>query len=154
MEIPWYDSHWLQIYSKARQLIVEVEPQQLAVFEEHFRLLSPTASFNTRELKQLFGAPLLEELRLPIKGIHESDLEKHELFSFGRFVVHNHPRLNQLQFSLTDTVSDLCEEEVEPCYNFLSLYNNLGVCEPHMDSPYANGHWMCASTRATPGRFS
>jgi hypothetical protein len=31
----------------------------------------------------------------------------------------------------------LCGEPVEPCYNFLSLYNNLGVCAVHMDAPSA-----------------
>ena len=34
-------------------------------------------------------------------------------------------------------VSAWVGEVVEPSYNFLSLYNNLGVCKPHMDAPSA-----------------
>jgi len=34
-------------------------------------------------------------------------------------------------------MSEWIGEEVQACYNFLSLYNNLGVCEPHMDAPQA-----------------
>ncbi len=34
-------------------------------------------------------------------------------------------------------VSELAGEAVEPAYNFLSLYTQLGICEPHMDAPKA-----------------
>ena len=62
------------------------------------------------------------------------ELEKQELFNFGRLVVHDHPYFNQIQNTMTDLVSEIAQEPVEAYYNFLSLYNNLGVCEVHMDA--------------------
>ena len=56
---------------------------------------------------------------------------------FGRQVVHDHSELSKIQRTLTETVSSLVGEAVEPCYYFLSLYNNLGVCKVHMDAPLA-----------------
>lgn len=53
------------------------------------------------------------------------------------FVVHNHTLITELQLDLVDIVSAAAGERVEPCYNFLSLYQKRGVCEVHMDAPEA-----------------
>jgi len=65
--------------------------------------------------------------------------KKHEklFFDFGRLVVHDHPFFNQIQNTITDVVSEIVQEPVEPYYNFLSLYNNFGVCKVHMDALFA-----------------
>ncbi|MCY7281379.1 MAG: hypothetical protein LH610_10885 [Sphingomonas bacterium] len=63
--------------------------------------------------------------------------EKHEMLRFGRLIVHEAELCTELQAKLTDRISELVNEPVEPSYNFLSLYNNLGVCAVHMDAPSA-----------------
>ena len=67
----------------------------------------------------------------------QETLEKHEYKNFGREVVHNHPYFIELQKNLECFVSDLVSEPIESAYNFLSLYNNLGKCDVHMDAPLA-----------------
>lgn len=52
------------------------------------------------------------------------------LFTIIRFFV-------QLHAKVIDFVSEAVGEEVESSYNFLSLYNNFGVCAVHMDAPIA-----------------
>jgi hypothetical protein len=42
-----------------------------------------------------------------------------------------------MQRELVARVSDLVGEEVEPSYNFLSLYTRMGIFEPHLDAPSA-----------------
>ena len=59
------------------------------------------------------------------------------MLSFGRIVVQDAPLCTELQAKLSDRISDFVGEAVEPCYNFLSMYHNLGVCEVHMDAPSA-----------------
>lgn len=60
-----------------------------------------------------------------------------ELLRFGRSIRHNLPFLTTLQHVLTAAVSEVVQEDVVPAYNFFCLYNNLGVCEVHMDAPSA-----------------
>jgi len=38
---------------------------------------------------------------------------------------------------MTARVSALVGEEVEPCYNFFSMYWAMGICPVHMDAPQA-----------------
>ena len=38
---------------------------------------------------------------------------------------------------MTARLSELVGEPVEPGYNFLSLYNENGICQPHRDAPDA-----------------
>ena len=59
------------------------------------------------------------------------------MLNFGRLIVHDAPLCTRIQAGLTERISDIVNEPVEPCYNFLSLYNNLGVCAVHMDAPSA-----------------
>ena len=47
------------------------------------------------------------------------------------------PYVTELQHKITDLVGEQVGEAVEPCYNFLSLYKEMGVCHVHMDAPFA-----------------
>lgn len=134
---PWYDSVWLTSYVRAKQCISEHHPEKLADFIHAFEILRTPMDFKIKEVANLFDATTHGKLRDLASQLRKDDFEFHELLNFGRLVVHNHPFVSQLQSGLTDTVSDWVGEKVEPCYNFLSLYNNLGVCLPHMDAPSA-----------------
>lgn len=134
---PWYDSPWLDAYTQAKSIIAEHHPARLAEFIAAFEPLRTRLDFEVVECPNVFSAEKLAEIRSLIKEIQARDFEKHEVFSFGRLIMHDLPYFIQLQAELTEWVSECVQEEVEPCYNFLSLYNNLGVCKIHMDAPSA-----------------
>jgi hypothetical protein len=79
----------------------------------------------------------LQQLLAVVAQLTPSQLEMHEARTFKRFVVHDQPEFSRLQRDLVDAVSDAAGEQVEPSYNFLSLYGPRGVCPMHMDSPEA-----------------
>jgi hypothetical protein len=79
----------------------------------------------------------MEDIRQAIRGLQMTQLELHEVHRFGRFIVHDHPLITELQQSIIGLVSEAAGEQVEPGYNFLSLYTKSGVCPVHMDSPEA-----------------
>ncbi len=133
----WYDSAWLSAYYAAKDVIARVAPARLDEFVHSFDVLRTTPSFEPRHLPGVFDATLIEQIRNTIGMIPKDKYELHEMKSFGRFVVHDWPEFTRLQHSLVDRVSDWAGEQVEPCYNFLSLYTKLGVCEPHLDAPAA-----------------
>jgi hypothetical protein len=64
-------------------------------------------------------------------------LQLHEAEMFGRFVVHSHPGFAELHNRMVPRMSELVGEEVEPSYNFLSLYTSNGACPPPLDAPIA-----------------
>ena len=134
---PWYDSLWLSAYVEAKAIILRECPHKLDEFEGAMNSLRAPHDFHVRELGKALDASTLAHVKKIIEDIRQEKLEKHELFSFGRLVVHDHPEFTKVQLLLTDTVSDLVGEAVQPSYNFLSLYNNLGVCKVHMDAPLA-----------------
>ena len=126
-------------YVAVRDLFRANCPERETEFTDAFKRLHTDPEFRTIELQQVIGPRVLEDLRRLIAEVQIGALENHELFRFGRYVIHNHPYLNQMQGALTRLVSDHVGEPVEASYNFLSLYNNLGVCELHMDAP--NAKW-------------
>lgn len=132
---PWYDSPWLKSYKKALSIIQEYCPDKLAYFEKSIDVLRTGSNFKTRNTKNLFSTEKLQEIKEVIRGIEMSDLEKHEFLYFGRLILHNLPYFNALREEFTAFVSESVGKEVKPGYNFLSLYNNLGICNIHMDSP-------------------
>ncbi|MEM7602371.1 MAG: hypothetical protein AAF357_13260 [Verrucomicrobiota bacterium] len=134
---PWYDSLWLSRYAQACEIIEKSRPDLLDDFKKHFEVFRTDPSFSAVKSKRVLDSDFLIEARKVIESLQPTDLEKHEFFRMGRHVVHNHDFFTTLQRSLTDLVSDQAGEEVEPSYNFLSLYNNLGNCSIHMDSPQA-----------------
>lgn len=135
--LPWYDSPWLQAYLKAKAIISEIRPDALKEFESAMAVFRAPGQFQTKHLSDVLTADELSSVIAIIAGLQQEELEKHELMGFGRMVVHDHPEFTRLQHTFTDRVSELAGEELEVSYNFLSLYNNLGVCQPHMDAPSA-----------------
>ncbi|MEP6390098.1 MAG: hypothetical protein ABJ056_09275 [Halioglobus sp.] len=100
------------------------------------RLQAPK-DFKVQQVRDVLDDATLDTVKRIISELKQDQLERHEFMGFGRQVVHDHPAFSKLQRELTDTMSSLVGEAVEPGYNFLSLYNNLGVCEVHMDAPLA-----------------
>jgi hypothetical protein len=133
---PWYDSQWLNAYVAAKQLIGQIRPEQPPEFVERFEVLR-TRPREVVEFHRVFDAAVMERIRRVVLTLQPSLLERHEREDFGRLVVHNHPYFDELQESIVDVVSEAAGEAVEAGYNFLSLYDRLGVCPVHLDSPEA-----------------
>ena len=136
-DFAWYDSQFLTSYVRAKQYITRHCPQQLATFEATLAPLRTSPQFSVREIMPLFDEPTHQLLRDTIASVDKRQFELHEMRDFGRLIVHDHPVITTLQHDLTERVSAWVGEAVEPSYNFLSLYNQTGRCEPHMDAPSA-----------------
>lgn len=134
-DLPWYDSNWLICYRHAKSILRNGYPDRLAEFEQAFGLLRTDLNFKEKLIPNFLTESRLQEYRKLIKELPQTTLEKHELLTFGRLVVHDHPVFDQLQLELVDEVSKLAGQQLESSYNFLALYNNLGYCQPHMDAP-------------------
>ena len=134
---PWYDAPWLGQFVRAKAFIASERPQDLRGFMDAMAPLRTDPEFQTRHLGSLLAGDVLARIRAAIKALEPADLELHEIKSFGRWVVHYHPILSELQDSMTELVSRAVGEEVISSYNFLSLYTRLGRCPVHMDAPYA-----------------
>ena len=120
-DYPWYDSRFLHKYRAALYLIEKIKPSLKAEFIRALAPLQTRPDFRTVSIDRVFGDGVLEEIRSIVRGLRESQFERHEAGSFGRLV--------------QDLASDLAGERLVPTYNFLSLYNETGVCQPHLDSP-------------------
>ena len=131
---PWYDSNWLAQYTEARAIIRKVKPQALSSFTAAFHVLHTREDFEVQLIDQVFDDDLLKEVRREMAGMRPACLELHEARTFGRFVVHDHPFVTELQSRTVPLVSHAVGEPVEASYNFLSRYTSRGVCAPHMDS--------------------
>jgi hypothetical protein len=134
---PWYDSVWLTQFVRAKAIVQAVRPQMLATFVDAFRPLHTRLDFRVKFLEKPFDDHTLSEIRNVVASLRPTDLEMHEIRTFGRFVVHNHPVLLRLQELTIPMVSEAAGEPVEVAYNFLSLYTHKGVCPVHLDSPEA-----------------
>ncbi len=141
---------------RARAFIAAQYPARLAEFDATFEILRTPTDFRIKHIHQLFEPAVLAELQQMVNSLKLDETEQHELLTFGRLVVHDQPLLAALQQQLIPSVCQWVGEAVEPSYNFLSLYNNLGTCEPHMDAPSAK--WtvdLCISQSAPwPIHFS
>jgi len=127
----------MRSYLAAREQFEKLRPDALEEFESSIEPLRTRKTFQTIHLHQILSDERLAECRSLIEDIRASELNDSEFFQFGRHLLRNHKYFNQLQVELTEIVSNQVGEEVEPSYNFLSLYNNLGVCELRMDTPEA-----------------
>ncbi len=133
----WYDSYWRNRYHQAKDVISRVAPHRLQEFIDSFRILRTDPNFVVKDVPVIFNGVQLAEINRVIQEIPKNTLELHEIKRFGRLVVKDNPAFTKLQRELAATVSDLVGEEVEPRYNFLSLYTRMGICEPHLDAPSA-----------------
>jgi len=131
---PWYDSQWLNSYVQAKKLIKQHYPALLEEFIQTMDVFKTRPDFQVKKLSNILDEVTLQEIKELTENLLTDELEKQELFKFGRLVEHDHPYFNKMQKTFTELVSEIVQEPVEPYYNFLSLYNNLGVCEVHMDA--------------------
>ncbi len=119
-------------------------------FVSAFDVFRTRPDFEVKHLPRLFDDEIIAELKNIINKLEFGDKTIGELRSFGRFVEWNLPYVTDLQKQITDLVGEHVGEPVEPCYNFLSLYKELGVCKVHMDAPFAK--WtvdLCIEQSAT-----
>jgi len=135
--LPWYDSYWLTSYIRARSHLAEHHPALLPEFLAALAPLRTAPDFRIRQIPQLFDADTRRQLLELVASTRPAEAKHHELHTFGRLVTHDAPLLSALQADLLPRVSEWAGEELEASYNFLSMYNNLGVCNPHMDAPAA-----------------
>lgn len=147
---PWYDSVWLAEYTRAKSTIETTRPEVLRAFVDAFRIFHTPPSFRVRLLERIFDDDTMAEIRRVVRSLRPTALELHEARAFGRFVVHDHPYFTALHHRVVPIVSGVVGEPVEPAYNFLSLYGNLGVCPPHMDSPEAKWTLDLCVGQSTP----
>lgn len=134
---PWYDSVWLEDYTRAKAIIRRVRPDALAEFEDAMRVFRTRPDFRVTKFERVVDDETLAKIREIVRSLKPSDFELHEAHQFKRFVVHDHPYFTGLQAKLVSLVSEMAGEPVEPSYNFLSLYSAMGVCPVHMDAPQA-----------------
>ena len=134
---PWYDSIWLDEYTRAKSIIRKVKPQALAAFEDTMQVFRTRPDFRVRTFERVFNDETLEKIRQVVRTLQPMDFEFHEAQQFKRFIVHDHPYFTELQQQLIPLVSEAAGEPLESNYNFLSLYSAAGVCPVHMDSPEA-----------------
>ena len=138
-DIKLYESYWISRYIEAKEFIKTNYPEKLEDFIARLDVFRTDPNFKIKELPGLLNQEVLDFLRIMIHNSPKSKMELHEAESFGRIVLHNSPIFDKIQAGLTDRVSEWVGEAVEPSYNFLSLYSQKGVCEPHIDS--VNAKW-------------
>ena len=133
----WYDSQFLRCHDAAKTYLAEINPQALDTFLAGFAPLHPPAGFEVPHIVDFLSEDELASVRAEVAAMPHASLSVHEIGTFGRHVVHDHPPFVDLQQQLTARVSDLVGVALEPCYNFLSLYGPDGDCKLHMDQPFS-----------------
>lgn len=134
---PWYDGYWLQRFVRAQSYIETHCPDVLPRFLESMAPLRTHPEFQTRNLRGVLDDAVLAHVRDVIARLKPTQLELHEIKTFGRWVVHDHPVLTELQDRMTVLAEEAAGEALEPSYNFLSMYTRMGRCPMHLDSPWA-----------------
>lgn len=145
-----YDSYWHASYSQVSRFLAHADPATSRRFEREIDRLRVDPAFSKQLVRGFLSPSTRRSLIDVISSLGKEDLELHEVLQFGRTVKHDHPVCNELQVELTARVSELVGERVEPSYNFLSMYNNLGVCELHMDAPNAKWTLDCCIEQSAP----
>ena len=134
---PWYDSNWLSHFVEAQHAIRAACPERLDEFLHAFDVLRTPTSFRVTKLSRVYDGAIMDQIKDAVLSFKPTDLEVHEIKRFGRFVVHDLPLFHELQREVVPLMNKIVNEEVEPSYNFLSIYTKLGVCAVHMDAPSA-----------------
>jgi hypothetical protein len=134
---PWYDSVWLGRWMGTRELARAELPAGDRELLDGAQPLRTDLSFATRDLGVITDDTTLGQMRALVRELDAGAIEYHEGEQFGRTLVHNHPFFNEMHQSMLQLASEAAGEELEPSYNFLSLYTSRGLCAPHMDAPSA-----------------
>ncbi len=133
--VDWYDSNFVRRFEVAKLYLSQVRPDALERFVRGFDVLLPPAGFRNVVIDDLFDAPTREQIREAARSIPAEFLKDYEVRDFGRHIVHDYPLFVELQQQLLPRMSALVGLDLEPGYNFLSLYGGVGRCDPHMDEP-------------------
>ncbi len=112
-KFPWYDSHWLENYLKAKEAFKKYNPKKLKTFEEAIEPLRTRKDFEVVELPNVLTIETIEKTKEFIRNLETRKKETHEIFTFGRTVLHDDPFFNEMHEQLTDMVSERVGEEVE-----------------------------------------
>ena len=136
-QFPWYDGYWLDYYVRAKAFIGAHWPSRLQYFVESLAPLRTDPSFQPRHLEAVVDPVVLAQLREVVRALKPTQLELHEIKTFGRWVVHDHPIMTELQKRMTALAEEASGEALETSYNFLSMYTRLCKCPLHMDAPFA-----------------
>lgn len=157
--VPWYDGGWISAYHQALR-ILSPYPTELRAFKDQMEPLRTPVTYDVNVLRELLSEDNHTELKQILHRMKAEQFDNQEIFRFGRKIIQNHPEFTLWQQKFTDLVSEIVGEKVEPAYNFLSLYNNLGVCEPHIDAPVAkwtldicleqSGEWPISISQVVP----
>lgn len=138
----WYDRNFHKRFAAAITFLETVRPQAAKVLSEGLEPLRTDKSFSTVQLTEILADRDFAEANAVADGFDAWETARsansgNEIANFGRRLVRNHPFFNKIQARLVDLVSSYAGEEVEPSYNFLSLYGANGRCASHLDSPSA-----------------
>ena len=136
-QFPWYDGYWLERFVTARDFIAIHRPELLEAFLQAFEPFRTDPEFSVVSIRNALDEETLAQVRDTVASIRPNQLELHEIKTFGRWVVHNHPILTELQTRMTALAESAAGEAVEPSYNVLSMYTRLGRCPMHQDAPWA-----------------
>lgn len=136
-KFPWYDSEWLSSYVNVLNWLGRNHPERSADFEALLAAFRTRRDFNCIKRNNFLTTEQLHQIKLVLADLKTVDLDSHEKNGFDRYVLHNHELFTHIQEQLVALVSELVKEEVEPSYNFLSLYQGKGICPMHLDSPDA-----------------
>lgn len=131
----WYDAQFLMFYEAAKRFIERVRPDRLSAFIEGFDVLRAPKNFGVQEIETVFDSSTHQRICETVAEINGRELDRREISDFGRLIFHDHPYFTELQHTLTTKISQLAGLDLEPGYNFLSLYGSSGKCEVHMDHP-------------------
>jgi hypothetical protein len=105
-DYPWYDSNWLARYGKAVDTIRRVRPEALEGFEQRFEVFRTRPDFEVAEFAKVFSDDMFSDIRAAIDGLAPTNLKSHEIRGFGRYIVHDHPLITELQATVVDLVSE------------------------------------------------
>src|SRR5262249_6405758 len=99
---PWYDSGWLSRFKNAKELIARIRPEKHSEFVRTFESLRTRPDFQIRHLDHVFDDAVIDKIKQSIRTLKLTELERHEILGFGRFVVHDHPYFTELQRTTVD----------------------------------------------------
>jgi len=133
--VEWYDSHFLRRYEAAKLYLSQVRPDALGSFVRGFDVLLPPTDFRNLLVSDLLDASTREQIRAAARAIPKEYVKDYEMRDFGRHIVHDFPLFVEIQRQLLPRISALVGIDLEPGYNFLSLYGCTGRCAPHRDEP-------------------
>ena len=101
---PWYDSPWLTSYVRAKDYVFAHHPERLEKFVASFDVLRTDPDFEVKQVRDMLSGEDHARLKALIVAEAGPPLERHEVLSFGRLIVHDAELCAELQAKLTDRI--------------------------------------------------